>query len=80
MFKYISLIFLVSCASTTPSDINQIKHDYRKFVHDCEYLGGEASIDRPFNKRRVQNAPVTPWEMQDAICTYPGERPVRMYY
>ena len=69
------------CATTDdPNRMAQIKADYEVFVDECHYLGGKLSIDRPFNKRRVQGAPPTVWEMQDAVCTYPGRRPVRMYY
>ncbi len=79
MLRYIILILLSGCAATSPS-MDVIETDYRNFAEDCDYWDGKLSIDRPLNKRRVKNAPVTVWEMKDAVCTYPGERPIRMYY
>lgn len=70
------------CATTEPNNnrMKKIKADYKIFVDECYHLGGKLSIDRPANKRRVQNAPPTVWEMQDAVCDYPGRERVRMYY
>lgn len=76
MYKYILLILLTSCAST--DRITQIESDYRAFASECSYMGGKLSIDLPFNKRRVQNAPVTVWEMRDAVCSYPDAYPMTM--
>ncbi len=76
MYKYTLLILLTGCA--TSDRMTQIESDYRAFARECSY-GGKLSIDRPLNKRRVQNAPVTVWEMQDAVCSYPDEWPIRMY-
>jgi len=69
------------CATTEPDDrMKKIESDYKIFVDECYHMGGKLSFDRPAHKRRVQNAPPTVWEMQDAVCTYPGRRPVKMYY
>ncbi len=79
MYKHVLLILLTGCASNPDSRMTQIEHDYRVFANGCLQFDGTLSIDRPFNKRRVQNAPVTVWEMQDAVCSYPGEHSLRMY-
>jgi hypothetical protein len=80
MFKYIVILILLSGCASESDLMDQIKSDYRVFADECLSLNGNLSIDRPVNERRVQNAPVTVWEMRDAICSYPGERPIRMYY
>ena len=77
MYKYALLILLTGCA--TSDRMTQIESDYRAFVSECSYMGGKLSIDRPLNKRRVQNASVTVWEMQDAVCYYSDTYPIRMY-
>lgn len=78
MFKYIiTLLLLPGCVSTPR--IAQIEYDYTVFADECFYLGGELSIDRPFYTRRVQNAPVTVWEMLDAVCSYPDNQLIRLY-
>ncbi len=58
---------------------NQIEKDFYSFVADCYMTDGELVIDRSLENRRVQNAPITVWEMRDAQCFYPDERfPRRM--
>lgn len=79
--KVDGLEYIIECVPVDPNDrMKQTKADYSVFVDECYYLGGALSIDRPFYERRVQGAPVTVWEMRDAVCTYPGYQPLRMYY
>jgi hypothetical protein len=58
--------------------MNRISHEYTSFVEECEYSGGFLWIDRPFTSRRVQNAPLTVWEKQDAVCTFSHNTSMRM--
>ncbi len=58
-----------------------IAYEFKAFAEECHYGGGRLMIDRPFDERRIQNAPVTVWEMKDAICKYDDEVfPLRLYY
>ena len=58
-----------------------IEHEFKVFAEECHYGNGHLIIDSPANARRVQNAPVTVWEMKNAICKYDDEMyPVRLYY
>ena len=58
-----------------------IAYEFREFAYECESLGGKLHIERPLSKRRVHNAPITVWEMKDAVCFYENEvYPVRLYY
>ena len=55
------------------SYIADIEEDSRVFVSDCQFTYGYLYVPR----RRVQNAPPTPWEMQDAVCFYDDMYPYR---
>ena len=58
-----------------------IAYEFKKFADECRYLGGKLHIERPASERRVQNAPITVWEMKDAVCFYEDQAfPVRLYY
>lgn len=79
--KFLVLLFLLSgCVADTSNRITQIESNYKTFVSDCNLTGGELQIDKPFNKRRVQNEPITVWEMKAAVCYYEDAYPIRMDY
>ncbi len=72
---YLLLIFIIGlsgCAITDEerhkglSYMAEIKKDFLVFVSDCRVTDGYLYVPR----RRVHNAPPTPWEMQDAVCYY----------
>ena len=77
-----SIIMLSGCASMkSDPEMAIIAYEFTNFAEECRLGDGRLSIDRPFDERRVQNAPVTVWEMKDAICKYDDEMlPVRLYY
>ena len=66
-YLFLILIGISGCATT---DIAQIERDFKIFVEDCRVTDGELVIDKRLIDRRVQNAPITPWEMKDAVCFY----------
>ncbi len=81
-----SISVLSGCASQEEvmkgnKEMAKIAYEFKEFAEECNFGDGQLMIDRPFDERRVQNAPITVWEMKDAICRYEGERyPVRLYY
>lgn len=66
------IIYVSGCAITDEkryerlSYIDIIEKDFSAFVADCRFTAGHLYVPR----RRVRNAPPTPWEMQDAVCYY----------
>ncbi len=80
--EYLLLMLIVGlsgCAITDEerhkrlSYMADIEEDFRVFVSDCQFTYGYLYVPR----RRVQNAPPTPWEMQDAVCFYGDMYPYR---
>ncbi len=73
------LLYLSGCATTEEervdglSRMDTIKHDFTTFVADCYFTEGELVIDKRLEERRVQNAPITVWEMKNAQCFYSDE-------
>ena len=56
-----------------------IEYEFRGFVRDCDLTGGNLVINKRSIDRRVQVAPITVWEMKDAVCYYDdGTYPRRM--
>jgi len=56
-----------------------IEQEFQVFVRDCDLTGGNLVIDKRSTNRRVQVAPITVWEMKDAVCYYDdGVFPRRM--
>ncbi len=80
--RYLLLIFIIGlsgCAITDEerhkrlSYMAEIEKDFWVFVSDCRVTDGYLYVPR----RRVHNAPTTPWEMQDAVCYYDYTHPYR---
>ena len=80
--EYLLLMLIVglsACAITDEerhkrlSYMADIEEDFRVFVSDCQFTNGYVHVPR----RRGQNAPPTPWEMQDAVCFYDDMYPYR---
>ena len=80
--RYLLLIFIVGLSGCVITDeerhkrlsyMADIEEDFRVFVSDCQFTYGYLHVPR----RRVQNAPPTPWEMQDAVCFYDDMYPYR---
>lgn len=84
--KYLPLIFilvLTGCATDVEridglQRIEKIQNEFKIFENNCRITNGYLYIDKDPNRRRVQNAPITVWEMQDAVCDYGDMHPVRM--
>ncbi len=58
-----------------------IAYEFKEFADECRFGEGKLYIERPLSKRRVHNAPITVWEMKDAVCFYEDEvYPVRLYH
>ncbi len=56
-----------------------IEQEFQVFVEDCRVTDGELVIDKRVIDRRIQNSPITVWEMKDAVCYYDdGTYPRRM--
>ena len=80
--------FLSLFGCTTPEErmagnkeMEIIAQEFKLFAEECYYGDGHLMIDSPFYERRIQNAPITVWEMKDAICKYDDlVYPVRLYY
>lgn len=84
-YLFLILIGLSGCAITTAEKSEQlsymagIEQEFRVFVRDCDLTGGNLVIDKRSIDRRVQVAPITVWEMKDAVCYYDdGTFPRRM--
>ena len=81
-----SVIVLSGCVSQEDvrkgnKEMMIIAYEFKEFAHECRYLGGKLYIERPLDERRVKNAPITVWEMKDAVCFYEDEvYPVRLYH
>jgi len=85
--KYLPLIFILVFTGCAITDVEReermlymhnIEQDFRIFVNDCQMTEGELVIDRSITSRRAQNAPITVWEMKDAVCYYDDTYPRRM--
>ena len=78
-FVFMLIISLPGCAITDEERHNRLSYvaDIEKnfwiFVSDCRFTDGHLYVPR----QRVQNAPPTPWEMQDAVCFYDDMFPYR---
>jgi len=72
MIRLLPVLFLLSCSSISPR-LNYIEERFKIFVSDCRLMDGHLYVPR----RRVSNAPPTPWEMTDAICWYDDDTPTR---
>lgn len=70
----LTFLILTGCAHDyeQQAKMDRINRDYHAFVQECGFIEGQMQIDRPFTSRRVQNAPPTVWEKQDAICVFSG--------
>jgi len=73
---FLILIGLSGCAITSAEKTERlsymagIEQEFRVFVSDCNLTGGNLVIDKRSTNRRVQVAPITVWEMKDAVCYY----------
>ena len=85
--KYLPLLFILTFTGCAITDVereermqhsHKIKQDFQIFVSDCQMTEGELVIDRPSKSRRVHNAPITVWEMKDAVCYYDDTYPRKM--
>ncbi len=84
-YLFLILIGISGCAITNAekserlSYIAEIEQEFQVFVRDCSLTGGELVIDKRVIDRRIQNSPITVWEMKDAVCYYDdGIYPRRM--
>ncbi len=81
IFLLLLLYWCFGCAITDEERNNrltriaQIEKEYYAFVNDCQMLEGNLVIE---STRRVHNAPITVWEMKDAVCYYDDAYPTRM--
>lgn len=84
LFILFILIISSGCAITDEErlvrqqHIADIEKEFYSFVADCYMTEGELVIDKSLEDRRVQNAPITVWEMKDAVCYYGDAYPRRM--
>lgn len=74
------LVLLTGCAYDyeQAAKMDSINREYAVFAEECRYVDGFLWINRPFTSRRVQNAPPTVWEKQDAVCTLSNSVTIRM--
>lgn len=85
--KYLPLIAILLLIGCSITDVERqdrleysekIERDFWAFVNDCQMTGGHLYIDSPVIERRIQNAPITVWEMKDIVCEYDDAPPRRL--
>lgn len=84
-YLFLILVGISGCAITNAekserlSYIVGIEQEFQVFVSDCDKTDGKLMIDNRLIDRRIQNSPITVWEMKDAVCYYDdGTYPRRM--